>query len=218
MPTTTAARTTGTAASEVRARLGALALLVAALAGCGATSAPPRHAPARASPPPADQRATPAGFAWLRPAPAPRAWPLARLPSGAAALSYPRGWRPLAGDPGTRSAALVARDGTIAGYLNLTPRMGEERRRGWARFRLRHNAGEGNRDIVLVASARRLRFRDGRGSCVIDRYRTGRHRYREIACLVAGRRATTVVVGAALPSQWAALGPPIERAISSLET
>ena len=107
---------------------------------------------------------------------------------------------PLAGDPGTASAALVDRDGTIRGYLNLTPRTGGERRQGWARFRLRHNAGEGNRDIVLIAAARRLRFRDGRGSCVIDRYRTSRHRYREIACLVAGRRATTVVVGAALPS------------------
>jgi hypothetical protein len=53
---------------------------------------------------------------------------------------------------------------------------------------------------------------------VIDRYRTSRHRYREIACIVAGRRATTVVVGAALPSAWAALGPGIERAISSLRT
>jgi hypothetical protein len=157
-------------------------------------------------------------FTWLRPAAAPRAWRTARLPSGAAALSYPAGWRPLAGDPGTASAALMTRDGTIRGYLNLTPRTGAERLTGWARFRLRHNVGEGNRDIVGIAAASRLRFRDGRGSCVIDRYRTSRHRYREIACIVAGRRATTVVVGAALPRAWATLGPEIERAISSLRT
>jgi hypothetical protein len=37
-------------------------------------------------------------------------------------------------------------------------------------------------------------------------------------CIVAGRRATTVVVGAALPRDWARLGPLIERSISSLHT
>ena len=47
---------------------------------------------------------------------------------------------------------------------------------------------------------------------------TSRHRYRAIACIVAGRRATTVVVGAALSREWATLGPRIERAISSLRT
>jgi hypothetical protein len=174
--------------------------------------------PRRATPARADRREAPAAFAWLRPGAAPRAWRSARLPSRAAALSYPHGWRPIAGDPGTTSAALVGRDGTIRGYLNLTPRMGGERPAGWARYRIRHNAGEGNRDIVLIAAATGLRFRDGRGSCVVDRYRTTRHRYREIACIVAGRRATTVVVGAALPSAWPVLGPQIERSISSLRT
>jgi hypothetical protein len=47
---------------------------------------------------------------------------------------------------------------------------------------------------------------------------TSRHRHREIACIVAGRRSITAVVGAALPREWATLGPRIERAISSLRT
>jgi hypothetical protein len=133
-------------------------------------------------------------------------------------VSYPPDWHPPSGDPGTTSAALIGAGRTIRGYLNLTPRMDGERLAGWARFRLRHNAGEGNRDIALIAAATRLRFRDGRGACVIDRYGTSRHRYREIACIVAERRATTVVVGAALPRDWATLGPLVERSISSLRT
>jgi hypothetical protein len=188
------------------------------LAGCGGATAPPHGAGGRASAGAPERRRARPAFAWLRPAATPPDWRAARLPSRAAVLAYPPGWRPLAGDPGTTSAALVGRDRTIRGYLNLTPRQDGERRAGWARFRIRHNAGEGNRDIVLIAAATRLRFRDGRGSCVIDRYRTSRHRYREIACIVAGRRATTVVVGAALPRDWARLGPLIERSISSLRT
>jgi hypothetical protein len=43
-------------------------------------------------------------------------------------------------------------------------------------------------------------------------------RYREIACLVRGSRASTVVVGAALPGDWARLAPQLERAISSFAT
>ena len=70
-----------------------------------------------------------------------------------------------------------------------------------------------------VASATNLRFRVAHGSCVIDTYTssTGR-RYREIACLVAGASATTVVVGAAPPARWQRQGPAIERAVSSFLT
>jgi hypothetical protein len=63
-----------------------------------------------------------------------------------------------------------------------------------------------------------LRFRTGSGSCVIDRYATVSAHYREIACLVRGPRASTVVVGAAVPGDWARLGPQLERAISSFAT
>jgi hypothetical protein len=54
---------------------------------------------------------------------------------------------------------------------------------------------------------------------VIDTYTssTGRS-YREVACIVAGARATTVVVGAAPPAQWSRQGPALERAISSFLT
>ena len=50
-----------------------------------------------------------------------------------------------------------------------------------------------------------------------DRYatETSRH-YVEIACIVRGRTATTVIVGAAPPSLWNRYSPVIERSISSL--
>ncbi len=70
-----------------------------------------------------------------------------------------------------------------------------------------------------VASATNLRFRDAHGSCVIDDYTSSSgHSYREIACIVAGASATTVVVGAAPPAQWRRQGPAIKRAISSFLT
>jgi hypothetical protein len=53
---------------------------------------------------------------------------------------------------------------------------------------------------------------------VIDSYRTSRTRYREIACLVAGNRTSSVLVGAAPSKTWAQQAETIERAISSLRT
>jgi hypothetical protein len=53
---------------------------------------------------------------------------------------------------------------------------------------------------------------------VIDSYRTSRTRYREIACLVAGARTSSVVVGAAPSKTWARQAETIERAIASLRT
>jgi hypothetical protein len=38
--------------------------------------------------------------------------------------------------------------------------------------------------------------------------------YIEIACLVSGAKASTVIVGAGPPSAWAQVSGPIERAIS----
>jgi hypothetical protein len=74
-------------------------------------------------------------------------------------------------------------------------------------------------NVRQVASATNLRFRDGHGSCVIDTYTSSTERhYREIACIVTGVGATTVVVGAAPPAQWEQQGPAIERAISSFIT
>jgi len=73
--------------------------------------------------------------------------------------------------------------------------------------------------VRTLASATGLHFRSGSGSCVIDSYlTTSGNRYREIACIVEGRAATTVIVVAAPPSHWAAERPTLERAIDSFTT
>ena len=160
----------------------------------------------------------PPAFRWLQPAPAPHGWKLARLPSGAATFAYPRTWRPIRTDPGTASVALLGPGRSIRGYLNLTPRQGAETLANWPRFRIEHLGDEGSTDVRLIASAHGLSFRSGHGACVIDSYRTSRARYREIACLVAGTRTSSVIVGAAPSNTWAQQAETIERAIASLRT
>ncbi len=192
-----------------------LATLALAFTGCGkgygegsssTTSAPQATSQPRA-------------FGWLRPSPPPRAWHTSQLRGGVARLAYPLGWQPIRTDPGTFSAAIRAPTGEILGYLNATPHQGAETLSNWGSFRLDHNRDEGDVDVKSVASATGLRFLSGRGSCVIDTYTTSSGRsYREVACIVAGARATTVVVGAAPPVRWSRQGPALERAISSFLT
>jgi hypothetical protein len=158
------------------------------------------------------------GFGWLKPQRTPHGWKLARLPSGNATLGYPRTWRPIRTDPGTASVALLGHGRSIRSYLNLTPRQGMETLANWPSFRIEHLGDEGSTDVRLVTSAHGLAFRSGRGTCVIDSYRTSRARYREIACLVAGTRTSSVVVGAAPSKTWARQAGTIERAIASLRT
>jgi hypothetical protein len=196
---------------------GALAL---ALSGCGASVRPPGTvSPSSASSTrPNAPNAPNAAFAWLRPQPAPADWSSVRLASGAG-IDYPPGWRAIPGDRGTVSAATLDRRGRYLGYLNVTPRQGQERAEGWASFRIRHNAAEGDRRVQLEAAAGELRFRSGRGACVHDAYTTAAGtRYEEIACLVQGRRESSVVVGAGLESSWPRERTTIERAISALTT
>jgi hypothetical protein len=158
-------------------------------------------------------------FRWLHPRPPPPGWKLARLPSGAATFAYPRTWRPIRTDPGTASVALIGHGRRIRGYLNLTPRQGAETLANWPSFRIEHlREDESSTDVRLIASAHGLGFRSGRGSCVIDSYRTSRTRYREIACLVAGTRTSSVLVGAAPSKIFAQQAETIERAIASLRT
>jgi hypothetical protein len=158
-------------------------------------------------------------FRWLHPQPPPPGWKLARLPSGAATFAYPKTWRPIRTDPGTATVALLGHAGSIRGYLNVTPRQGTETLANWPSFRIQHlRAEESSKDVRLIASAHGLRFRSGRGSCVIDSYRTSRTRYREIACLVAGARTSSVLVGAAPSKTWAQQAETIERAFASLRT
>jgi hypothetical protein len=160
-----------------------------------------------------------AAFAWLHPGVVPAGWTTRRLSGSPARLPAPPGWRPAAGDPGT--ATVVSRDasGAIVGYLNATPRQGDESAANWSSFRVAHNREEGDRDVRLLAAAAGLRFRSATGSCVIDSYlTTSGNRYREIACIVSGRSATTVIVAAAPPSHWALEAPVLERALNSFTT
>jgi hypothetical protein len=197
-------------ATSSRLLLAAAALAAAlAFAGCGGA--------ARSHP---DQRPAdnPRPFAWLQPAAAPADWKIARLPSRDSQLAYPPRWAAIRTDPGTFSAALLGPHDRIRGYLNATPRSGAETVANWATFRPAHNRDEGDRNVVRDASASGLRFRSGTGSCVIDHYATTSARYKEIACIVLGTRATTVVVAAARPADWTRLAPQLRRAISSFSS
>jgi len=154
----------------------------------------------------------------LTAAAAPRSWQSAKVPGSPAVLAHPGGWKAIDGDPGTASAALPA-GRRIIGYLNATPRSGAETPANWLSFRPAHNREEGDGDVTPLAGSRDLRFRTGRGSCLIDGYTTATgDRYRELACIVAGRKATTVVVGSALAQRWSRLAPVLRRAVSSFTT
>lgn len=121
-------------------------LLIVALAGCGGS------ARGRASGP----------FGWLRPASPPPGWNVART-QGGAVLAYPPGWKPIKTEPGTATVALLGAGERIDGYLNATPRQGNETLADWSRFRPHHNHGEGDRGVRLVAATTDGRFRSGRG-------------------------------------------------------
>lgn len=178
--------------------------IASAVGGCGTSAKAPRTT-----------TAAPA-FGWLRPSAAPRGWQSESLTSGAK-LTYPDGWQIVRGDRGTVTAALLDGEGRYAGYLNLTPRQGEETQSNWSAFRPHHNTEEGERDVTLKASATGLRFRAGRGACVNDSYTTATGaRYEEIVCLVEGAHAESVIVGAAPSGDWRAQAPVIKRAISAL--
>jgi hypothetical protein len=156
-------------------------------------------------------------FAWLHPASPPAGWTVARTARGGA-LAYPPGWKRIKTDPGTASAALLGRGGRIDGYLNATPKQGKETLANWSRFRPAHNREEGDRNVRVIASAAELKFRDGRGACVIDTYTTSKASYQEIACLVAGRTSSAVIVAAAPVELWNGQAATLRRAVSSFGT
>jgi hypothetical protein len=175
---------------------GVVALIIALGAGGGS----PRHASGP--------------FAWLRPAPPPAGWHLARTPSGAA-IAYPPGWTAIRTDPGTASVALRGSGGRIDGYLNVTPKQGAETLANWSRFRPRKNRAEGARNVRLLAATSDAHFPSAHGSCVIDVYATSLTTYREIACLVSGAGSSNVVVAAAPVRRWQERSAVLERAVSS---
>lgn len=205
-----AAPATETAISR-RLAAGLLALGVLA-AGCGAATHPPASSGAR------NPSANTGAFAWLRPGPPPAGWLTAGIPTGAI-LAYPSGWRTAPGDPGSATVVLSGDGQHYLGYLNITPRQGDETVSNWGSFRAQHNAQEGARAVATFASARGLRFRTGTGACVQDGYTTTTgNRFIELACLVQGKRAQTVIVGATTPQRWGQVGPLLERAISAFTT
>lgn len=210
----------GTATSRAVVGLAALAIGCAGCGGSGrsASGSARTSSTAGATTSPVGAPAGNAAFAWLRPQPAPASWRAAPIRAGAV-LAYPSSWHLIKGDRGTATAALRAADGRFLGYLNVTPQQGPETLANWGTFRVDHNHEEGDRNVVRLAYASGLRFLDGHGSCVKDAYvsRTG-VRYVEIACLVAGAKANTVIVGAAPPSSWAQVSGTIERAISGFRT
>lgn len=144
----------------------------------------------------------------------PAGWAALRLPSGAK-LPYPTRWRPVSGDRGSASAALFNADGTIRAYLNATPADRQEQPGTWARFRVHHNAQEGDRHVRLIARRPKMAIGPLTGTCVIDQYQTSRTSYRELACLVSGSngRPRTVLVAAAQPWAWASEQRALEFAI-----
>ncbi len=157
-------------------------------------------------------------FSWLTPIAAPGTWRRATVASGGAILFYPSSWKSIPGDKGTVTAALRDGRGIYHGYLNITPRRAAEQLAGWAAFRTARNRDEGDARVRVLVSSEGLRFAQAGGSCVIDEYlsRVGSHPYRELACIVSGKRFTNVFVGAALVSDWPTLGPVVERAASAL--
>lgn len=112
---------------------------------------------------------------------------------------------------------MFGRHRAFLGYLNITPRQGAETLSGWTRFRLEHNAEEGERGVTGLASTAIRRAGGQRWSCVKDAYRTAAGpSYVELACLIAGPRSTVVAVGASPPQAWPRVSPLLERAIASV--
>jgi hypothetical protein len=176
-----------------------LAVLTVVLAGCGGD---------------ASGRA----FGWFHPQPPPAGWAGVSISNGAS-LAYPPNWQRQHSDTGTATAVLRAADGAYLGYVNLTPRQGDETLTGWATFRIEHNSEEGDRKVTRLATAQGLRFLTGHGACVKDAYTTKiGARYIEIACLVAGRRAETVIVAAAPPKAWSSESGTLEREIEAVRS
>lgn len=160
--------------------------------------------------------ANPRPFQWLVPAAAPAGWKHASLPSGEGVLSYPSSLARIKSDSPSVSVAKRDASGRVLVYLNATTQQGGENFGNYPAFRIAHNRAEStavHRDAAAVG----LRFLDAVGSCVIDHYITREHanHYREIACFVQGPKAATVIVAAALESEWKRALPTLERAVSA---
>jgi hypothetical protein len=156
-----------------------------------------------------------ASFHWFTATPAPSSWERRALSSGGGILSSPATFVN-GNDRDGISRQREDRHGTILVYLNVTPKQGPESLRNWPSYRLGLVRGE-SKDVHEDGHAFGLHFRGGTGSCVLDDYRTSvkNHHYREIACFVRGRTSSSVLVAAALQSQWTRAVPTLERAVDA---
>jgi hypothetical protein len=156
-------------------------------------------------------------FRWFKATPPPGTWKVRALPSGNGFLFSPRAYS-REHDPDGVSLAVRNRHGTIVDYLDATPKQGPESLSDWPTYRL-HIVGEESDLLREDAHAFGLHFAGGRGSCVIDDYRSRVvvHHYREIACFVQGRTSASVVIAAALASNWAQAAPTLERAVEAYQ-
>lgn len=155
-------------------------------------------------------------FGWLQPGPPPPRWSVVAI-AGGGKMSYPARWTRIHSDPGTASVASFDHAHHFLAYLNITPQQGDETLANWARFRIDHNAEDEDHDVRLLEAGNALRFRDGPGACVKDRYTTTiGSRYVELACLIAGRKSGVVIVAASPSRMWNRTAPLLERAISAV--
>ncbi|MFB9822286.1 hypothetical protein [Arthrobacter ramosus] len=169
------------------------------------------------SPAPHTVQSAEAPFAWFNAAAAPAGWKTMELPDGTGVLSVPPDASPAESDPGSVSATVSSSTGELRIYLNATPRQGSEALDNWNTFRLDHLADENSSSPSKIAERTGMAFRGGTGSCVEDSYVThvGNNRYREIACLVAGSRGSSVLIVAAPADSWPLYGPVMEQAVDA---
>jgi hypothetical protein len=163
--------------------------------------------------------ALPSGFRWFEPAQAPAGWKRSALPSGGAVLSYPASLARVRGDSTSISVGRTDTSGRVLVYLNVTPKQAAERLATWPTFRIQHNRLE-SKDVHEDARAFGLAFIGASGSCVMDDYVTRGAKsndYREIACFVRGSATSSVIVAAALRSQWQRSARLLERAVESFQ-
>jgi hypothetical protein len=131
-------------------------------------------------------------------------------------LPLPPRFRAVAGDRGTLTAALFGPAGAYLGYLNATPRQGDERLRSWPDFRLEHLRDDA-RSVREDAAAQLVRTGNALRSCVVDDYmtRVGGHDFHEVACLVVQHSAGSVIVAATPTGDPAHAWAVLQRAVAA---
>ena len=176
----------------------------------GATKASTAHSESASS-------ATLGSFGWLASTTPPATWARLAVPSGLGTLSSPPGFRTVDGDPGTLSVALRNSAGTYLGYLNVTPRQGDETLQDWTAFRLSHLLGDDAVSVHEDATVQSVRMATTDRSCVTDDYLTtvGHHQFHEVACYVASGSVSSVVVAATPSGDPAHVWSQLERAVAA---